>query len=721
MDTDTRTIDPRPQEVRKTTREQRAGPAGERAGILVVDDLPEKLLVYRTILEDMDVDLVTADSGHQALKEVLKREFAVILMDVSMPGMDGFEAAALIRQRKRSALTPIIFLTAFTDEMRVAQGYASGAVDYLPTPVVPEILRAKVQVFVELFQMRRISASQARETARRAAAEEAARRSEFLATAGTALMRTIDLETMLSTLAGIGVPFLADLSVLCIADSNGRVPRMETVWSDPSAPPFERERRTPTCPYPWLVDVLERTLLTNEFRIMTAMPSSTEANRGLWPDRAGGHALILPLSVREKVYAVFALLRPATASVFAADEVSLARELAAKAGIALENAMLVRSIQEADQRKDEFLGMLAHELRNPLAPIRNAIELLQVSGAGNGSLEQARSVIDRQVAHMSRLVDDLLDATRIARGKVLLRRERCDLSSIVYQITEDHRSIFDAAGIHLRLKQPTEVIWVQGDPTRIAQAVGNLLHNAQKFTERSGSVSVTLATSDAGSTATITVRDSGIGIDPRTLPHVFDMFRQAEQGLDRTWGGLGLGLTLVKGLAELHGGSVSAASAGLGQGAEFTIQLPVDTEPVEVALVKEASPPSPTAHYRILVVDDNTDAAETICALLGRDGHQVRTASDGNAGLQLARTFLPEVVLCDIGLPGMDGYAVAKAVRAEAPIAKAYLIALTGYGRDEDMQRSRTAGFDLHLTKPIGIAQLRNAIAGIAERRSIPA
>jgi signal transduction histidine kinase/ActR/RegA family two-component response regulator len=421
--------------------------------------------------------------------------------------------------------------------------------------------------------------------------------------------------------------------------------------------------------------------------------------------------------VREKVYAVFAFLRPSTAPNFASDEVSLAREVAAKAAIALENAMLVRSIQEADQRKDEFLGMLAHELRNPLAPIRNAIELLQVAEPQDTPLEQARSVIDRQVAHMSRLVDDLLDATRIARGKVLLRRERCDLSSIVCQTTEDHRSIFDGAQLQLSVDKPPGPIWVQGDPTRLAQAVGNLLHNAQKFTDEGGSVQVRLSVIDGGTTAAIIVRDTGIGIDPRTLPHVFDMFRQAEQGLDRTRGGLGLGLTLVKGLAELHGGSVSAASAGQGHGAEFTVLSTRRPRPrTPWSRPGPPRPTAPSAHYRILVVDDNTDAAETICALLGRDGHEVRSAPSGTSGLEVAREFHPDVVVCDIGLPGMDGYAVARAIRAEAPIANAFLIALTGYGRDEDVNRSRAAGFDLHLTKPIGIVQLRTALASVTGR-----
>ncbi len=368
--------------------------------ILIVDDLPDKLLVYRTILEGMGHNLVMAQSGEEALKLILRQEFAVILLDVNMPGINGFETADLIRSRKKSAHTPIIFLTAFNDEVKMEQGYAKGAVDYLPTPVVPEILKAKVRVFVELFRMRQQAASQAEEHARRIAAEE------------------------------------------------------------------------------------------------------------------------------------------------------------------------------ADRRKDEFLGMLAHELRNPLGPIVNGIQLLQMLGPKEPALEELRSMIDRQVTHMSRLIDDLLDSTRIAQGKILLRRSRCDLAEIVRKITADYRHIFNASGLRLEVNIPQYPVWINGDPTRLAQAIGNLLHNAHKFTNPGGQITVSLHHNADSGAASITVRDTGIGIEPESLPYIFETFRQFNQDLDRSKGGLGLGLALVKGLVTLHGGEILAESSGTGKGACFTIRLP---------------------------------------------------------------------------------------------------------------------------------------------------
>lgn len=370
------------------------------------------------------------------------------------------------------------------------------------------------------------------------------------------------------------------------------------------------------------------------------------------------------------------------------------------------------ALAETGRQKDEFLAMLSHELRNPLAPIRNAVRLLQLTAPPDPNLDRIRAIIDRQVTHLSRLVDDLLDVTRITSRKIVLRREHVDLVQVVRAAVEDQRSAFEATGLRLELSLPATPLWLHGDATRIAQVVGNLLHNAKKFTDAGGRVSVTLESDADGKTAVLAVRDSGIGIEADMLPRVFDTFSQADRSLDRSRGGLGVGLALVKGLVEAHGGAVAAVSAGLGHGAEFHVHLPLDT-PLSVTPRAAGEAPVPRAH-RILIIEDHLDAAVSMEVLLNLDGHQVELAHAGPSGVEAARKFHPEVVLCDIGLPGgMDGYAVARAVRADPQLASAYLIALTGYGREEDQRRALEAGFDLHLTKPVDPSRLQQILAGL--------
>lgn len=513
-------------------------PLPEKVNILVVDDLQEKLLVYRTILEDLDQNVMFASSGEEALKLVLSNEFAVILLDVNMPGMDGLETAEMIRKRRKSAHTPIIFLTAFSDDVRLEKGYASGAVDFLMTPVMPEILRAKVRVFIELSQMRQQAAQQAEEQARLKVAEEAAR------------------------------------------------------------------------------------------------------------------------------------------------------------------------------RKDAFLGMLAHELRNPLYPIRNAVHLLQ-DLSDTDKISGVRAVIDRQVAHMTRLVDDLLDSTRMAHGKILLQKKPCKFSQIVWDTAKDYESIFNEKKILVDINLPNEDIWVHGDPTRLVQMVGNILHNANKFTNPGGRVFIKLFTDEDRRRVLFRVRDTGIGMPPEILPHIFDVFYQAEQKLDRARGGLGLGLFLVKALTDLHNGTITAESSGLHQGAAFTVQLPTIDPPFESAEVISFT--RQKTGRRVLLIEDNPDAAMTTHLLLEREGHEARVASSGPRGIALAEEFLPQIILCDIGLPEMDGYQVARELRQKPALQKALIVALTGYGRDEDKKQAQEAGFDLHLTKPIDLGSLRRTLAQVKE------
>jgi PAS domain S-box-containing protein len=374
-------------------------------------------------------------------------------------------------------------------------------------------------------------------------------------------------------------------------------------------------------------------------------------------------------------------------------------------------------LAENDRRKDEFLAMLSHELRNPLAPIRNAVHVLQ-EVSGGPELGQAREVIERQVAHLARLVDDLLDVSRITRGKIALRLETVALEEVVARAVETTRPLIEARRHALSVDVPPDAPRLQADPIRIAQVIANLLNNAAKYTDPGGRIA--LRAGREGGEAVVRVRDTGAGIPADVLPHVFDLFTQAERTLDRAQGGLGIGLTLVKSLVEQHGGRVEAFSGGPGHGSEFVVRLPLAAAAVPV--VKSVSPQAAIAPTmrRVLVVDDNADAADTLAMVLGLRGYDVRVARDGPAALEAAREFLPQLVLLDIGLPGMDGYAVARALRSGPANGPLRLVALTGYGREEDRRRSAEAGFDDHVVKPIAPDELLQLLAAGASYPDSP-
>ena len=374
-----------------------------------------------------------------------------------------------------------------------------------------------------------------------------------------------------------------------------------------------------------------------------------------------------------------------------------------------------RALQHADRRKDEFLAVLSHELRNPLAPIRNSLHILEHAPAGGEVAQRAHGIMARQVAHLARIVDDLLDVTRISHGKLQVERRPIDLRDLSRRTAEDHQSLYAARGVALEVVLPDDPVWVEGDATRLAQAIGNLLQNSAKFTSSGDSVRLSLEAVEQ--LAVLRVRDSGLGIDPGRLARLFQPFSQADSTLDRRLGGLGLGLALVKGLVETHGGTVDVSSGGKGAGAEFVVRLPIAAPP---GATPDAPRPPPTSPRRVLVIEDNADAAESLRLVLEMAGHQVDVARDGASGLERARELSPDVVLCDIGLPRMDGYRVAEAMRAEPGIRDAFLVALTGYGLPEDQRRAADAGFDAHLTKPASVAQIQDVIARAPQRDPVP-
>ncbi len=570
--------------------------AGEsdKVNVLLVDDQPAQLTCYESILQDLGHNLVRAASGREALEKLMLQDYAVILLDVSMPGIDGFETASLIHEHPRFERTPIIFVSGVNlSELDRLRGYKLGAVDYVHIPLVPEILRGKVAVLVELYCKRR------------------------------------ELQSLNRALERAN----ADL-----AEANAALEAEKT-----------RE-----------LEELNRDL--------------KRANTGL---EAANSAL--------------------------------------QAEIA-ERARIERQLKVADRHKDEFLAMLAHELRNPLAPIRNAVEIMRRKVTADPQLTWAREVIERQTGSLMRLVDDLLDVSRITRGKINLSRESLELGTIVARAVETAQPLFEEKRQQLEVEVPASPVRVQGDLTRLTQVLGNILANAAKYTGAGGRIE--LSARSAGRSAEIRVRDSGIGIPADQMPKIFDLFTQVQRGNEQAPGGLGIGLALVRRLVELHGGTVAAHSEGPGLGSEFIVRLPCE-DSARAPAERAEPPPSPrksaAGHThpsrRVLVVDDNRDALESLAALMELAGHAVRAASDGEIALALAASFRPQVVLLDLGLPKLDGYEVARRIRAESWGKTMMLVALTGWGQAEDRRRTHDSGFDSHLVKPLDLEALSELLA----------
>jgi signal transduction histidine kinase/DNA-binding response OmpR family regulator len=684
-------------------------PAKETVYVLAVDDLPEKLMAMELVLQQPGLVVVQARSGREALRRLLEQDFAVILLDVNMPDMDGFETARLVRQRERSEHTPIIFVTAFSDELHAARGYSLGAVDYILSPVIPEVLRTKVGVFVDLFRKNEDAKRQAeervalaREQAARAVAEEATRRSLFLAEASTALANSLDFEATWKSLLKLLVPSLADLAGFTAPTEPERPWHTEIAWISPVDGSIRKMG----------FDATEGT--DNELRaavrevLVSGKPATVNGLAIAYPpeENASGHrlrsALVLPLLARGRILGAMSLAQGASGRNFDPATQHLAGELANRAAVALDNARLYRELQDADRQKNEFLAMLAHELRNPLAPIRNAVQVLQAENSTARQQQWSKEVIARQVDQMVRMVDDLLDVSRITRGKIALRTSPVDVASVVADAVETSRPLIDSRHHELIVSIPPEPLPAEGDATRLAQVVANLLNNAAKYTDEGGRI--WLSVERDAEEIVVRVRDTGQGVPPEMLSRIFEPFTQVDRSIDRSQGGLGIGLTLARRLIELHGGRISAHSSGPGSGSEFIVRLPALASPVQTPQPANGwhreSDRSPTT-LRTLIIDDNVDGAESLAVLLQALGLDVRTAYDGPTGLAAAANFKPDAVLLDIGLPRMDGYEVARQFRLGTEGDRLLLIALSGYGQEDDRRRSEQAGFDHHLVKPV--------------------
>jgi signal transduction histidine kinase/DNA-binding response OmpR family regulator len=687
----------------------------ERSNILIVDDRLDKRVVFRTILEDLDQNIVTASSGEEALRWLLDNDCAVILLDVNMPGMDGLETAELIRSRRKSAHTPIIFITAFADEMHTARGYSLGAVDYILSPVVPNILRSKVKALVQLHRLNAELKKRAdervalaKEQAARTMAEESQRRASFLAEATQVMASSLDVETILNGAAVLVVPFLADYGAVVLVNADGSV----------------RGRRH-SCVAGWdhyvgahraafealLEQQLTRAMAEGSHQFMDRLaPAPGEGE----PDAApAGEVHAFPLITRGKARGVLLLAMGPSARHLAGHDLSLADNLAGRAASALENCLLYEEIQNADRRKNEFLATLSHELRNPLAPLRSALHMLRTQPLEAERVAPLLQTMDRQVAQMTRLVEDLLDVSRITRGAIELRRETLDVGAEIRHALESCHGPLDAGGHEVVVDLPPEPMHVVADRVRLQQILENVILNAVKYTEAGGRIEVGAALELAD--VVIRVRDNGIGIAPDKLQQVWDLFVQVDESPDRTRKGLGIGLALVRDLVKRHGGTVEAHSDGLGKGSVFTIRLPrAARHDLPNEAHKSPEPAAKQGERRVLIVDDNLDAAETLAMMLELLGQETRQAHDGPQALEVAQEYRPDLIFMDIGLPGLNGHEVVARMRRDLGMVETYIVALSGYGTEEDRRKSSEAGFDTHLVKPLDPSHLPHLLASCA-------
>ena len=506
---------------------------------LLVDDLEENLLSLGALLRRDDLNLLKARSGDQALELLLQHDVALALIDVQMPGLNGFELAELMRGNERTRRVPIIFVTAgSTDDKRRFQGYEAGAVDFIQKPIEPDILRSKAGVFFELYRQRQ--------------------------------------------------------QIECQRD-----------------------------------------------------------------------------------------------------------QLQAQAA----------ALQEADRRKDEFLATLAHELRNPLAPIRHGLDILRRNPDSEGAAG-IRDMMDRQLHHLVRLIDDLMDVSRVSQGKIELRKETLDIAGVVNAAIEASRPLIDAAGHTLEIDLPREPVWINADQLRLAQVMSNLLNNAAKYTPHHGRIA--LSVTSTGPEAVIRIIDNGVGIPLDRQSDVFRLFSQVGDHREQSQGGLGIGLALVKQLVELHGGSVDVTSEGAGHGSVFSVRLPQVAPPgIEAAATPSSEAAQSAASLKILIVDDSVLIADTLGLMLEDIGHDCRLAHDGPTALRVAKDYRPDVILLDIGLPGMDGYQVCRALREDEQFKTTLIIAQTGWGQAKDRAMASEAGFDHHLTKPVMIDDLVKLLSSL--------
>jgi PAS domain S-box-containing protein len=559
------------------------------------------------------------------------------------------------------------------------------------------------------------------ESRSRRQAETAQRRTAFLSDVSALLSSSLDYETTLASVARMVVPRIADWCIVELAN-DPRAPSIPIVVEhvDASKVQTVREYRRRFPPDPHATRGVAHVIKTGTPELSPSVSDELREVDSYPPEQSRllrelgvQSTIIVPMPARGRMLGAIVLMTSDSGRRFEQADLGMAEELGRRAALAIDNARLYHEARQANRRKDEFLAMLGHELRNPLAPILTALELMQLRGMG-GAREQ--KIIERQVKHLVRLVDDLLDVSRITRGKVELKKEPIELSVVLAKAIEMASPLYEQRSHRLSVDVTREGLLVEADPVRLAQVLANLLTNAAKYTEPGGQVVVT-ARREHGELV-VSVKDNGMGISSEMLSSVFELFVQGERTLDRSQGGLGIGLTVARSLVELHGGTISARSPGLGQGSEFLVRLPALAKPVvheeAPAGTLQLSSPPPLSGVRVLLVDDNKDAVEVLAELLQTYGHEVAVAYDGPQALTMAPMFRPHAALLDIGLPVMDGYELAKRLREVSAGHPSRLVAVTGYGQDSDKAKSREAGFDVHLVKPVDLSVILPLLADLA-------
>ncbi|HKB71509.1 MAG TPA: response regulator, partial [Thermoanaerobaculia bacterium] len=630
----------------------------EKASVLVVDDSAEKLLALGAILSELDQNIVEARSGREALRELLRRDFAVVLLDVNMPGMDGFETAALIRQRKSSENTPIIFITAYSDDTHARQGYELGAVDYIITPVIPEVLKSKVGFFVDLYRKSAQIRRQAESLADRAA------QLQRLTQASLAIHSAPSVEEILRIVTETAREVAG-------ADRADIVPALTESWG--TGAPGPPGKSSPAD--------LAATLLGRDGRDMGTL-------------RIFGRPL-------------------------GPDEGAILTQLAQMASIAIENVLYTEA-REANRLKDEFLTTLSHELRTPLTAILGWTRILRSPTLDASRFAHGLDVIERNVNAQAKLIDDLLDISRISAAKLRLNIRPMALVPVVEGVVEGLRPSWEAKSLDVQVVVDPAAAGksdVAGDADRLQQVVWNLLSNAIKFTPPEGSVEIRVERTPAH--VRVRVSDTGKGISPDFLAHVFDRFRQADSSTTRSHGGLGIGLAIVRHIVEMHGGTVSAASAGPEKGSTFVVSLPaLETHGVDMRAPadagREPAEPPDLSGLRVLVVDDEPDAREVVGEILKSANAAVFGFGSADEALAGLEETAPDLIVSDIAMPGGDGYEFLREVRRRERETggRAPAIALTAYVRREDRSRALAEGFDRHVSKPI---EPENFLAVVAE------
>ncbi|MEO8432572.1 MAG: response regulator [Acidobacteriota bacterium] len=685
-----------------------------KVNILAVDDHPDKLLALSAVLAELGQNVVTAGSGRDALRALLTNEFAVILLDVNMPGMDGFETAAFARQRKNSEHTPIIFVTAYGDETHASRGYSLGAVDYILAPLDPEVLKTKVMVFVELFRKTAKIRQQAQ------ALEHKALQLQRLTEASLTINSALSPTDMLQSVTEIARDIVGSHQAVALIAADPNPTRFDSAVSLSGRYEARGER-------PVLSDRAALRAFLGEVDGPVRIPRGGVHSPPPWqsllasdrPSRLGW--LAAPLVLRDGRRIGLLHLLDKREGDFTTEDESILTQLAQMTSVAIENTLNAEA-REANRIKDEFLTTLSHELRTPLSAILGWTRTLRGTPADSSKVERGLEVIERNVRAQTKLIDDLLDVSRIITGKVRLAIAPAAIGPLVDAAVEAMRPAAEAKGIQILLEDRLAdgEDGIMADADRLQQIVWNLVSNAIKFTPKGGRVSVRVAGDDAK--VEIRVSDTGQGISSEFLPRVFERFRQADSSTTRRHGGLGIGLAIARHLVELHGGTISAESDGASLGALFTVTLP-RTAPGAAAIPEAEPAPEQEAAavdhpsgmslegVRVLLVEDERDGRDLIEEVLRASGARVSTAASAEEGRTALAAFSPDVLVSDIGMPGEDGYSLIRSIRARPDErGRVPALALTAYAREEDRLRSRRAGFDGHLSKPLDPAELVAAI-----------